>query len=464
MRWRTNYGERDRPLTSDLGPPTSRETFASRFGVVMTMVGVAVGLGNVWRFPYMVGRYGGAAFVLVYVLIAVLIGVPALMGEWALGRSARRGTVGAYAAGGLRGGRALGWFLFAVVIAATAYYTNVLGWVLYYTVGEIGRAIGLPWRSASVLPPDAGFSTGAFLLQVACTAVVIVSCALVIARGLRGGIERVSRVILPVLGAVLLILMVRSLTLQGGEAGLRWYLGKFAWADITPTVVVAAMGHAVFSLSLGGTFMVTYGSYLAERDDLGSNANWTVGADTISGLLAGLVIFPAVFAFGLEPSSGPALLFETMPRVFAQMPAGWVFGVLFFGGLLGAGYLSDIGAFEVLVAGLTDNTRLSRRRAVWLIAGVVFVVSLVPMVNLGIFLRWDLTFGSGMQTFGALCAAVTAGWAMRRAVLLRELGADAAGGWRRWVPFWLRYVVPGAILAVGIWWLLADVLHAVGAV
>lgn len=444
--------------------PAGREIFGSRFGTLMTMVGVAIGLGNVWRFPYMVGRYGGAAFVVVYVLIALLIGVPAIMGEWALGRHARRGTVGAYAAGGLPGGRYLGWFLFAVVIAATAYYTNVVGWVLFFTLGELARTVGLLLPAGHVLPPASGFSPLSFGLQMACTGAVTLTCAVVLTRGLRAGIERVSVILVPMLLGALLVLIARSLTLDGASEGVRWYVGKFAWSDLTATVAVAALGHAVFSLSLGGTFMVTYGSYLPDGEELGRSAVWTTLADTGSGLLAGFVIFPAVFAFGLEPASGPPLLFDTIPKVFAQMPLGSLFGVLFFLGLFGAGFLSDIAAFEVLVAGMTDNTKLTRRRAVWTMSGIVFLVSLVPMLNLGVFLRWDLTFGSGMQTFGALCAALTAGWAMQRGALLQQLGGPDLRGWRGWVPFWLRYVVPGSILAVGVWWLLTDVFKVVGSV
>ncbi|HSA55964.1 MAG TPA: sodium-dependent transporter, partial [Gemmatimonadaceae bacterium] len=442
----------------------ARETFSSRFGIAMTMIGVALGLGNVWRFPYLVGRYGGAAFVLAYVLIVLLIAVPALMGEWALGRHAKRGTVGAFAAAGVPGGAALGWFLFVVVVAATAYYTNVVGWVLYFAVGEVATAAGLPWQSTAVLPPESGFDVGSLIRQAICTGVVVLTCAVVLQLGLRAGIERVSRIIIPTLLVVLLVLIARSLTLDGAGAGVRWYIGHFAWSDLTPTVIVAALGHAIFSLSLGGTFMVTYGSYLADGEDLGTNAALTAGGDTISGLLAGLVIFPAVFAFGLEPASGPALLFDTIPGVFERMPLGWIFSMLFFAGLFGAGYLSDVAAFEVLIAGLTDNTRLSRARAVWLMAGLVYVIALLPMVSMRIFTRWDLTFGSGMQTFGALCAALAAGWAMRRGALLAQLGGEATRGWRRLVPFWLRYVVPGAILAVGVWWLLTDVLRMIGSV
>jgi neurotransmitter:Na+ symporter, NSS family len=451
------------PLTTDPRSPTSRETFGSRFGALISLIGVAIGLGNVWRFPYMVGKFGGAAFVLVYVVISLVIGVPALMGEWALGRHARRGTVGAYSANGLPGGRTLGWLLFALVIPATAYYTNVLGWVLYYALGSLAAALGQTLHSSAVLPPETGFSARSLVLQMVCTAVIIAACVVVLVFGLRRGIERASRVLLPALALVLVVLMVRSLTLPGAEAGVRWYVGKFAWSDVTPVVVVTALGHAMFSLSLGGTFMVTYGSYLNVEDDLGRSAVWTSGVDTVTGFLAGFVIFPAVFAFGLQPASGPALLFDTIPRVFERIPAGPLFGLLFFLGLLAAGYLSDVAAFEVLVAGLTDNTTMSRKRATWVVAVAVFIASLVPMINLRIFLTWDLTFGSGMQTFGALCAAVTAGWAMNRGALLFELGIDRqGGGWRRWVPFWLRYVVPGAILAVGIWWLLTDVFHVAG--
>jgi NSS family neurotransmitter:Na+ symporter len=236
-------------------------------------------------------------------------------------------------------------------------------------------------------------------------------------------------------------------------------VGRFAWADLTPTVMVAAMGQAIFSMSLGGTFMVTYGSYVPDGTPLRASAAWTAFGDTAAGLLAGLVIFPAVFAFGLSPSSGPALLFDTLPRVFAQMPGGALFGTLFFVGLFGAAYLSDVAAFEVLVAGLVDNTRLARRQAIVLMAVIVGVVALVPMVNLRIFVRWDLTFGSGMQALGALLSVVTVGWCLQRAALLEQLG-DAGPG-RMLLVLCIRYVIPMAMLTVGGWWLLTDVLGLV---
>ena len=387
----------------------------------MTMIGVAVGLGNIWRFPYMAGTFGGAAFVLFYVLVSVVIGVPALMAEYALGRHTRRGTVGAFAAGGFPFGRQVGWFFFCIVVAATGYYSAVIGWVLYYFLAQGALALGIVVDAAAILPPDRGFAAKSFGLQLACTAAVIVSCAVVLVKGLRGGIERASRIIMPGLFLILLVLMVRSLTLPGAEAGVRWFILKFEWADLTPAVMVAAIGQMVFSLSLGGTFMVVYGSYLGERDDLASTAMWTAAGDTGSALLAGFAIIPAVFALQMAPAQGPGLIFSTLPQVFADIPLGWVFGVLFFAGLFGAGYLSDIAAFEVLVAGLTDNTRVTRTRAVWLMSAAVFVISIPPTINNGIFVPWDLTFGSGMQTLGALLAVLTVGWCMQRSTALAAL-------------------------------------------
>jgi neurotransmitter:Na+ symporter, NSS family len=451
------------PAPTGGGGPV-RETFASRFGALMTLIGVAIGLGNVWRFPYLVGKFGGAAFVLLYVLIAVVIGVPGLMAEWALGRHTRRGPVGAFAAGRFPFGRQLGWILFVGLIAATAYYTAVIGWVLYHAIGTLVTALGVPLDAAAVLPPESGFVARSFFLQLACTTTVILGCAVVLQRGLRSGIERVSKVLMPTLLVVLLVLVARSLTLPGAMEGVRWYILKFRLQDIDGRVMVAALGHAMFSLSLGGTFMVAYGSYLGAEEKLASAAWWTVTADTVSGLVAGLAIIPAVFALGLEPTSGPPLIFSTLPKVFAAIPAGGLFGFLFFAGLVGAGYLSDVGAFETLVAGLTDNTRLTRKRAIWVIAGAVLLFSMPPTINNRIFYPWDLTFGSGLQTTGALLAVITLAWCVNRSAALEELSTHGAAPVPRWLFLWIRFGIPSAILLVGTWWLLTSVLHTASGV
>jgi len=224
-------------------------------------------------------------------------------------------------------------------------------------------------------------------------------------------------------------------------------------------VMAAAIGHAIFALSLGGTFMVVYGSYLSADEYLGRPAIWTVIGDTGSSLIAGLAVIPAVFALGIEPASGPGLIFNTLPRVFSAMPAGWVFGSLFFVSLLASGYLSDMGALEVLVAGVTDNTRLPRRRAVWVMAGSCFLLAIPPSINNAVFVPWDLTFGSGMQTLGSLLAVVTVGWCMNRSAALVELSRGGTGVVPRWLVLWIRYGIPVVILGVGIYWLETNVFR-----
>ncbi len=427
------------------------------------MVGVAVGLGNVWRFPYMVGRYGGGAFVLLYLVIAIVVGIPALMAEWSLGRHTRRGTLAAYRAVGAPGGRALGWLLSFIVLAAVAYYNNAIGWVVYHAVAQIGAPLGLGLEGAHILPPEQGFSGTSFGLQLFFTAMVVLAQVAVLLRGLRGGIERASRVLTPLVFGTLLLLIVRSLTLPGAGEGVRWLLA-FHPGDMNASVTMAALGQVVFSLALGGTFMVTYGAYLDDGMPLRRQAALTVAGDTLAGLLAGLALFPAIFAFGMEPSSGPGLLFATLPELFARIPAGWLFGSLFYVALAGAALLSGIAAYEVLVVGLAESLGWDRKRAIWTMAGATLVLAIPPMINLAVFVPWDLTFGSGGQTFGAVAAMATVGWVMARGDLLKQLGGDHPDAFDRFLAAWIRWVVPTAVGAAAVWWLLTDVLGAVAGV
>lgn len=441
-------------MNSDSPQPPSRETFTSRFGLLMTMIGAAVGLGAVWRFPYMAGRFGGAAFVLFYLAVMLFVGIPALMAEWSLGRFTGRGTLGAFERGGFPGGRYVGGFLFGIVFFATGYYSNAVGWVAFHALGEAAKPLGVRFQPGAILPPESGFDAASFFLQMLMTALVISACGLVLVKGLRKGIERASKVIVPALFLILVILIVRSVTLPGAGEGIRWYIGSFRFHDLTPGVMAAALGMAFFSLSLGGTFMVIYGSYMDRGAPIPRNAVLTGISASLAGIMAGFAIFPAVFAFGLEPASGPGLIFTTLPRTFDQMPAGWIFGLLFFVGLFGAAFLSDVAAFEVLVGGLVDNTGLSRGKAVALACGAVFVMAILPMINYKIFIPWDLIFGSGMQALGSLLAVVTAAWCIRRAAALKELSAGSGRPFPLWLYWWLRAAVPVAILIVGLNWLL----------
>jgi NSS family neurotransmitter:Na+ symporter len=437
--------------------PKKRETFASNFGLLMTMIGVAVGLGAVWRFPYMVGKFGGAAFVLFYMVIVLFIGIPALMAEWTLGRHTRRGTLGAYEKGGFPGGKLAGAFLFFIVFCATGYYSNALGWVGFHCLSELVNALGVNLDASAILPPQEGFNLTSFLLQLLMTAFVIFSCGLVLIKGLRKGIEKVSKWIVPVLFIILIILIIRSVTLRGAGEGIKWYIGGFRFSELKPSVMAAALGMAFFSLSLGGTFMVIYGSYLNKQANILKNSVFTGIAASIAGLLAGFAVFPAVFAFGLKPGEGPGLIFQTLPKTFDLMPAGWLFGLLFFLGLFGAAYLSDVAAFEVLVGGIVDNTNLERKKAVLFICLIVFVLAIPPMINFKIFLPWDLTFGSGMQALGSLLAVITAAWCMKRSEALKELSEGRERPFPLFLYWWMRIVIPAAILFVGINWLLESV-------
>ena len=438
---------------------SARETFGSRLGLLLTTVGVAVGLGNVWRFPYMAGEFGGSAFVALYLAAALLVGVPALVAEWTLGRATRRGPVGAFRRAGLPGGRALGWLLFLTVAAATAYYTNAVGWVVFHGLGQVAAAAGRP-AGPEILPPETGVDPLSFGLQLACTGALVWAAAAVLRRGLRAGIEAASKVLTPVLFATLGVLILRAVTLDGAGEGLAWYILKFEPADLDGPVALAALGQAVFSLALGGTYMVVYGSHMDEEESLIADAAWTAAGDTCAGMLAGLAVFPAVFALGLAPGAGPELVFSTLPEVFQRLPGGHLFGALFFLALAGGAFLSDLAAFEVMVAGLTDEAGLDRPGAILLVAGLVLLLSVPPMVNMRIFVPWDLAFGSGMQTFGALVAVLTVGWALDRGAALGEMAREArrppSRRRLRALHVWIRWVVPAAVLAVGAWWLAGE--------
>jgi len=436
---------------------SKRETFASNFGLLMSMIGVAVGLGAVWRFPYMVGQYGGAAFVVFYIVVLFFICIPALMAEWTLGRYTQRGTLGAFERGGLPGGKFVGGFFYVVVFWACGYYSNAVGWVGYHALCELVNGFGGHLDASAVLPPQEGFHLRSFLLQLMMTGFVISTCAIVLVKGLRSGIEKVSRWVVPTLFIILVILIIRSVTLTGAREGVKWYIGAFRLDKLKPSVMAAAMGMAFFSMSLGGTFMVIYGSYLDLKANIPRNCVFTGIGAMVAGLLAGFAIFPAVFAFGLEPASGPGLIFSTLPKTFEMMPEGWIFGLLFFLGLFGAAYLSDVAAFEVMVGGIVDNSNIGRRKAVALCSSTVFFLAIPPMINYKVFIPWDLIFGSGMQVLGSFFAVLTVAWCINRSEFLKEISRERERPFPLFLYWWIRIVIPLAILFVGANWLIESI-------
>lgn len=430
------------------GPASGRPKFTTGFGVLMALIGVAVGLGNVWRFPYMAAAFGGGAFLLLYLVILGAFGIPALLAELTLGRLTRRGPVGAFTSIGMPAGKLAGWALFITIAMAASYYTVIVGWVLrYFFISLSGRIARID--ASSFFDNLLGGFLGQFLM----TAIVLGLVAVVLMMGIRKGVERISTVGMPLLFILLILLIGRSVTLPGAGEGLRYYLlPDFSKLDFS--VASAALGQVFFSIGLGGTFMLTYASYLPDSTNL-KMTGLSVGiGETLAAILAGFVIIPAAFALGLELNSGPSLTFITVPSIFAQIPAGALFATLFFGLLFFAAFLSDVAAIEVLVAGVVDELGWERNKSIMMFCGAVLLLGIVPMLSLDYILKSDLFWGSTMQPVGSVIALLALAWVVGLGKALEEVNRGNAGRpvGRLWF-YWIKYVVPlgiGLILALGL--------------
>ena len=414
-------------------------TFGHRLSTLLVMVGVAVGLGNVWRFPYMMGEHGGGAFLLLYLAAMVLFGVPALVAEWTLGRATGRGPAEAYASAGLPWGRAGGVLVFVVVAMATSYYVVVIGWVFLYMFRSL--AGGFAEASAAGLFRD---TLAHPIPQAASAWLVLAACASVVLAGVRRGIERISRLFVPVFFVLILVLVARSVTLPGAGAGIR-YLLTFDPGAVTGRTLLAVVGQAAFSLALGGTFMVVYGSYLPPQQRLGRLAVETAGGDLIASLLAAFLVIPAVFAAGETPTAGPPLLFETLPLVFARVPSGALAAPVFFLALGLVAFLSAVAAVEVLVSSLSAYTGWRRARVAWTVVVVEALLGIPCMLSLDYLALSDLIWGSTGQPLGSILALVAVGWFLDRTRALESAGLRPEGLGRLWL-FWIRWVAPGGVL------------------
>ena len=426
----------------------ARQRFTSSFGVIMAFIGVAVGLGNVWRFPYMAAAFGGGAFLLVYLLILAAFGIPALMAEFTLGRMTRRGPMSAFTRVGMRGGRAAGLLLCFTLFMAISYYSVILGWVLRYflisVTGQITEVDAVPFFD-SVL--------GGFWGQFLMTFIVVFLVAMVLLLGIERGVQRISSFGMPLLFLLLLVLVGRILTLPGAREGLEYYLMP-DFSKLDAGVITAALGQVFFSLSLGGTFMLTYASYMPETMNIKRSAVTTCVTETLAAILAGLVIVPAAVLLSIEMNSGPELTFITVPTIFAQIPSGALFAVLFFGLLFFAAFLSDVAAFEVLVAGVVDEFGWRRPQAIAVFCSAILLVATVPMMSLDYILKSDLLWGSIMQPVGSALALIALAWVVGLGRALTEInrGNDGPAVGRLWF-YWIKYVIPvgiAIILAFGL--------------
>ena len=360
-----------------------REKFQSRLGFLLVSAGCAIGIGNVWRFPYVAGENGGGVFVLFYLLFLLCMGVPVLTMEFAVGRASRKGTIQAYKTLEKPGQKwhIHGWFSIAGCCILMMYYTTVSGWMLSYFVKFLTGKFtsGMDVTQVKTVFSDMQANPTEMMFWMAVTvAIGFIVCSF----GLQNGIERITKVMMSALLVLIVILAVHSLILPGGQKGLAFYLlpdfSKVSEIGIGK-VVVAAMNQAFFTLSIGIGSMEIFGSYMSKDNTLTSEAVNICGLDTFVALMSGLIIFPACFSFGVEPDAGPSLIFETLPNVFVNMAGGSIWGALFFLFMTFASLSTVIAVFESLMASCMEAFGWNRKKTA-IIEGIVIFVASIPCV------------------------------------------------------------------------------------
>ncbi|MEF9942637.1 MAG: sodium-dependent transporter [Burkholderiaceae bacterium] len=436
---------------------SSRSQWGSRLGFILASAGSAVGLGAIWKFPYLAGANGGSAFILPYILIAFTVGLGLMMAEMALGRAGRGGIVETFRR---IGGKpwAFGGFLAVLVgFLILSFYSVVGGWTVAYFFGAI---------TGSGLSPDMSdlkASFGAFVgdgtKPIVFHAVFMLMTVLVVGTGVQSGIERLSKWLMPTLFVLMVALIVRGLTLPGAMAGVE-YLFYPAWEKFTISALFDAMGFTFFSLSLGMGAMVIYGSYLDEKADLPSSAAWVVLLAVGTAILGGLMVLPPVFAFGMDPAAGPGLTFITMPAVFSQMPFGQAFAVMFYACLIVAALTSSVSLLEVVSSYFAEELKISRRTAAWGSAIAMFftgipcalsfgVMSEVKIFNRNFFDLFDYVSSNLLMPVGGILVAVLAGWVAWPTMAL-QFGAHNHGKHPGWLPMARIVIAVVAPLTVGV--------------
>ena len=359
----------------------NRTQFATRLGVIATTVGSAVGLGNIWRFPYEAGVHGGGAFLLIDLFFIFIIGVPVVCAEFIIGRHTGSNIRGAFRA--LAPGKPWGLVSYiglAASVLILSFYSVVAGWTMHYTVKSAGGFTDRMTADALHAQFDAFASSD--VLPVVWTLVFLAVNYFILSRGVQKGIERMSNILMPMLFVILLLFTVNSLTMPGAAEGMR-FLFMPDFSAITPSVVLGAMGQAFFSLSLGLGCLITYSSYFKRDTPLLRTSLITAGLDTLVAILAGIIIFPAVFTFGQEPAAGPKLVFEVLPSIFANMSGGAVWSTLFFLLLFLASLTSTISMAEITIAYFEEEFGMSRKAATALSIGLAMTLGTLCALSFG---------------------------------------------------------------------------------
>lgn len=432
----------------------NRETFGSRIAFIMALAGSAIGLGNIWRFPYIAGEHGGALFVLIYLVFALLISLPILMAEGFIGKKSRRSTIDAmeYLAPGT-GWKNLGYLAMSASFIILSFYSVVGGWSVDYLVRSC--VTGLDCTTRETAASIFGSVSGRAMETIATFTVFLGLTAIIIYAGVKNGIERFSKVAMPVLFFLILFIAVYSMTLPGAMEGVK-YLVKPDLSKVSIDTFSYALGQSFFSMSLGVGTVLTYSSYMREEDSIVRTGVATTLSDLFFAILSGFAVMPAVFAAGIRPEAGPSLVFESLPYVFSCMSRdipfiGYAITVIFFLAILIAAVSSSISMFEVIVSHLIERKSFSRRKASIVVFAAAWVLGCLCALSFGllsdfkifgktIFSFCDVLTSNFLMMIGALAFSLFAGWKMKKADVRSEVGP--------FFYFMIRWVAPVVIVVI----------------
>lgn len=445
-----------------------RDNFGSRFGALVAMAGSAVGLGNLWRFPYLVGENGGAAFIIVYIILCFVICLPIFISEFIVGRRSQKNAYAAFR--DLSGGSAWKWVGLTSIFVPTivlSYYSVIGGWSIEYLIKSLTFSFTqVDSQSAfSTMFGDYVSSTWAPLMA---HAVFMLVTALIVALGIKKGIEKFSKVMMPMLFFLVVCIAAYSVMLPGAKAGID-YLFQPDFSKLTGQACAAALGQAFFSLSLGFGTIMTFASYVSKKENILFQSVSTAVSDLVFALIAGTAIMPAVFAFGIDPQAGPGLVFETLPYVFSQMPAGGIVAILFFFALLVAALTSSISMLEVSVAFLVEEKKIPRAAACAILFVICFIIGGICSLSFGplshiqigggnIFDFLDSVSSNVLMTLVSLLTVIFVGWRLKKTDVYDEFtnGGTLSRNAKLFGVLWflIRYVAPIAIIAIFVFGLL----------
>lgn len=432
-----------------------RDSFGSKFGILVAMAGSAVGLGNLWRFPYLVGTNGGAAFIIIYLAFVIVLCLPLLYCEFVIGRRSGANVFGAFTA--LSNKKAWGSVgIIAVLCAGSvlSFYSVVGGWTIDYLVKSLTFKFNVSdVSSMGTMFTESVTSTYEPMLFLF---LFVLFTALIVIAGVKEGIEKYAKLMMPMLFLMILLIAVRSLTLPGASAGVA-FLFKPDFSKVTANTVLDAMGQGFFSLSLGCGTIITYASYVSKDVGVIGTSAKTAAADTIFAILAGLAIMPAVFAYGISPSEGPGLVFVTLPHIFAQIPFGGILAILFFFILFMAAITSSISLLEVVVAYIIEELKMSRTVAVIVSSIGIFLLGLLCSLSQGVlsdvtifgknfFDLFDFLSSNVFMTVGGLLSIIFVGWVLKKKNFVDELSVEGKGAtYKVYVDFTffcIKYIAP----------------------